>query len=130
MLNQINYPTNRSIHHADLELISDGMDIIVNPGTFRISGIDYVLKMRQRFTVQNRPVAASLTGFLVLFVENSVSEVGLFVDEVLEDGIDIPYQFTEASLVYIATLFQAKIPANASGLDNVVIDHYRYGVQA
>jgi len=98
---------------VDLLVTYQGTTISVDPGPIVIMGKEYFLREQEHFEMTPRAEDAYLTGTLV----EVGSEVRLFVDEEVDNGIDSAFNFTSSDMKVLFRIFFVKVPGGSSGLD-------------
>ena len=99
----------------------------------RINGVDHTFADDEEFTVSDRSDAAFIRAFIVVDTNPpgppGTEEVRVFVDEVVDDGVDVSHSFDrDGDLVPHAMLYALDIPANTAYLAG--IDHNRWCIVA
>ena len=115
-----------TVQHSDLSVTQEGPGLFtvrVAAGTIRYAGTDYTLDSDHVYTVTPDPSSPmNVTGYLAY--NSSTDELEVVVDEVLEDGEDISYDFAnDADRDAMFRVFYFRIPAAAINLAEMI--HYR-----
>lgn len=102
------------------ELVITGSKVSLKPFTFVHNGTAYSIEESQDFEVQSQAFPCTITGYLVKIRETG--EPALLVDELLHDGVDLPYHLDGGSpyeLMFVLYCFD--VPPNSTDLANVTI---------
>src|SRR4030095_982207 len=83
----------QSQYHCAPELLVTGSKVRLQPLTFVHSGKTYTFTEPQDFVVQSQAFRCTVTGYLVVVKETGAP--ALLVDELLHDGVDLPYSLTD-----------------------------------
>jgi hypothetical protein len=121
-INKIESFDELAANNIDPVLSSSGLDITVEAGTFVHAGTTYVLP--SDFTAAVTPDGANTLWLsLYLAIEISSGDVVVFLDEILEDGVDIPYDWdASATHTRICQLASIQVAAAAADLDDAPAD--------
>lgn len=109
--------TDQARNASVLSVSVSGLTLTVGAGSFKREGQDYVLAEDEEWEATNRPTKADASGYLV--IEKATGQVGVFVDDVVHDGVDVPYVFNGSPFKVLQTLFHMDIPANTADLASV-----------
>lgn len=114
----------------DFPVVLSGLTITVQCDgiEIKIKGTTYTFASDEEFVVTNRAEITHLVGYIVVDTTPDPDEVRVYVDEVIEDGVDVPFDFPRGGQYDLhAYLYAVKIPAVTSDLAG--IDHDRWRVQ-
>lgn len=106
---------------VDLLVTFEGTTITADPGPFVIMGKEYFLREQEHFEMTPRAEDTYLTGTLV----EVDSEVRLFVDEEVDNGVDSAFNFVANSIKVLFRLFFLKVPGGASSFEGLDPNIYR-----
>jgi len=113
------------LHGVDLSLSLSGLTITVPASSVTYKSSSYSLALDEVHTVGSYAVDCLVAGYLVLDTANS-NTLRVFVDEVLQDGLDAPYNFENSSYELIAYLYQFTVPSGTTDLST--LDWYRWSI--
>lgn len=95
----------------------------VGAGTAVLRGVEYVFG-GETIPIQSRAHDTSVIGYLV--IDTDTDELVIFVDEHVQDGIDMPYIFDRGDRYRLeAHLFSFTVPVNASDLSAIDYNRWR-----
>lgn len=98
----------------DLAVTVSGMVITVPAGAFINQGHNYVLASDQNYSVGASAQPRYLEGYLVKVVSTGALDV--LVDEIVLDGVDVPYNFGDGTYEVLHRLFDIHVPENTIDL--------------
>lgn len=98
-----------------LGLTLSGMDMVVSGGEGLARGVPFSFD-----APTSVPVAADATHatdvFLMMVRQDSDGEVLLLLDEIVRDGLDVPFPFLDSGMTLLHTLAYTLVPAGATAL--------------
>jgi len=112
-----------TVNAVDLPVTVNGLTLTVGQGSFIIAGVTYTLAADADFLAVNRATETWLYIHLVKVIADS--SIAVFVDEVIDDGIDLLYVFGGSPYKMLHRVVVAKIPANTADLVNADIERSR-----
>lgn len=122
----INVAADPLVHVLDVVLTVDLMSIEIPEFTFKIEGSDYTLSGGATVNVVADPsYSTQVWGYLALDLNDS-NNVVLVVDEILDDGVDLPFIF-DGSTDYqlLERLFEVTVPSGTTDLSGLALHRWR-----
>jgi hypothetical protein len=114
---------NPRVHYMDLAVEMLNGAIFVHGGEVTYDGTVYDMP-DETVPIPVREYPTLIFGFLV-FVKKD-GELALFVDEHIQDGVDMSYEFTrDGPYVLFAYLFRVTVPAGTNDLRALPYDRWR-----
>ena len=112
-------------HSMKLPVTVIGDTIMVSSGSVTFDNVQYVLQEDETYTVTPRQVVTNVSAYLVLDITKEPFMLRVFVDESLEDGVDVPYTFeSEGDYQLLSFLYVIKVPAQATDLSKLNITRW------
>ncbi len=118
-----------SRHAMDFLVTLSGDTITVGAGAMKFNGVEWVLLEDEVFAVINRSEVTEIVAYIVIDSGVSPSELRVFVDDVVQDGIDVRHKFERAGRYeLVAYLYRVTIPGGTT--DVSALDYHRWRIIA
>ena len=104
---------------VNLVISTTGLTISVDAGSFTWTSSTRNLIATDHVVAVDPTDPTDVVGMLVLDVNDDAL---VLVDEIIIDGIDLPYDFSASSYVLLHTLFIIRVPAAAANLDGLTLN--------
>lgn len=114
------------VHLMDLEVTILGSEVRVLAGTVRFNSVEYELTEDELYTATLRNFPTNVQAYVILDRTPPSPELRVFVDETVQNAIDVPYKFErDGDYELFAYLYQFTVPAGTTALDDLDWNHWR-----
>ena len=99
-----------------LEVGIKGNLVSIPAGFVTLARLEYSLEDTTEYLYTSKEVRSVLEGHLVLTEDDKLA---VFVDEIVDDGVDVPYTWKSSTLTYCAPLFRLDVPGGTENLEDL-----------